>query len=228
MSMTPTSNPPVVRCPVDTLFERTDIANPNLMDADTYDLLKEAMAKVGFLQPILVRKTIDGARFEIVDGVHRWMAAKELGFDAVPCVVLDSDVSLADVTALRIGMNRMRGDLDLKRVAEQINLLAVEGWSLDDLKVTGYGRDELAELLKVSASASPDDLVEGVGGLDDRKDPGGDEDEDKPRLLEVVLPVSTKKELNAVKKKLKKLGDGDMGLGVMRALDAVDKLASLD
>ena len=48
--------------------------NPNVMKGSVYEFLKRSIKDLGFVQPVLV--TRDGT---IIDGEHRWKAAKEVG-----------------------------------------------------------------------------------------------------------------------------------------------------
>ena len=51
------------------------------------DELKESMARIGLMNPIVVKPK--GERFEIVAGVRRFIAAKELGWPDIPALVRD-------------------------------------------------------------------------------------------------------------------------------------------
>ena len=61
--------------------------NPNRMTPEIRRKLRLNLQRDGFVSPLLVRK-LDG-RYQIVNGEHRWMIAKELGYQTIPCVVLD-------------------------------------------------------------------------------------------------------------------------------------------
>jgi len=62
------------------------------MVEEEFRCLVESMKNAGFLDanPILARPNSDGI-YEIVDGERRWLAAKELGMETVPC-----DIRLED------------------------------------------------------------------------------------------------------------------------------------
>ena len=49
--------------------------------------LAESMRKLGFVVPVVVIRKDE--RFIIIDGQHRYLAAKELGAKEIPCVVID-------------------------------------------------------------------------------------------------------------------------------------------
>ena len=67
--------------------------NPNKMSAREFDLLVDNIEKTGLTDPVLVRPLPKGKkepqRYRIVGGHHRYDAAAFLGFEAVPCTVID-------------------------------------------------------------------------------------------------------------------------------------------
>lgn len=69
--------------------------NPNRM---TPAQMRELVAEIRHLgslpHPVVVRPSAtaeDGVRYEIVDGEHRYRAGLEIGFEQLPCVILDID-----------------------------------------------------------------------------------------------------------------------------------------
>jgi ParB-like chromosome segregation protein Spo0J len=158
-----------------------------------------------------------GIELRIIDGEHRWRAAREVGLAEVPCVVGDFDERTAKL--LQIGMNRLRGELDLGAVGRTLQELSDGGAELDDLLASGYTADEVEGLL-AAMRPDPDDLADvgAVGGADpEAPAPAGDDGPGKAWALEVVF--ETKKTLQAVRKKLKQLGKGDLARGLLKALD---------
>ena len=55
-----------------------DSIEENEVNNQQYLQIKKGMEKFGYLSPILVRE-IEGGKYEIIDGFHRWLASKELG-----------------------------------------------------------------------------------------------------------------------------------------------------
>lgn len=230
-----------VMLPVDALTppER----NPNSMPDADYAALVANIRSTGFLQPILVRgpeppraptyeddavavEELFGIEFvwrenlptalPIVDGEHRWRAAREVGLAEVPCVVGEFDGRTVEL--LRIGMNRLRGELDLGAVAKTLSELSAGGAELDDLLLSGYSADEIDGLLAAMRD-DPVDLgdVGSVGGPEDEPREGGGDKPGKAWILEVVM--ESRKELQAVRKKLNALGRKDLRKGLLKALD---------
>jgi ParB-like chromosome segregation protein Spo0J len=157
-----------------------------------------------------------GVKLPIVDGEHRWRAAVEVGLAEVPCVVGDFDERTARL--LQIGMNRLRGELNLGAVGRVLEELSAAGAELDELLLSGYAPDEVEGLL---AAMRPDPVDLGDVGSVGGEDPGvasdGGDGSGKAWVLEVVF--ETRKELQAVKKKLNRLGNKDFRRGLLKALD---------
>jgi ParB-like chromosome segregation protein Spo0J len=67
--------------------------NPNKMAKDSFNKLLASIRQFGILTPLVVRQIED--TYEIIDGEHRYTAAKELGMTEIVCSVLvcsDEDV----------------------------------------------------------------------------------------------------------------------------------------
>jgi ParB/RepB/Spo0J family partition protein len=92
--------------------------NPNVMDERTFEAEKESIREYGFIDPITVRPHPSQPDiWQILDGEHRWKAAKELGFEKV----LIADVGpITDVAAkkLTIIFNETRGEADIGRMGK--------------------------------------------------------------------------------------------------------------
>ena len=93
----------VVEIPTDRI--EPDPANPNEMTGSVLEALAEDIRNKGFVQPVLVRPS--GDTFLIVDGEHRWRVLKDLGIEAVPCVIDDRQED--DARLRMVSMNRLRG-----------------------------------------------------------------------------------------------------------------------
>jgi ParB family chromosome partitioning protein len=122
--------------------------NPNRMSPEMRHKLKEYIKREGLVEPIVVRPK--GEAYEILGGFHRWSIAGELGYESVPCVVMDLDDRRAKI--LSVNLNEMKGqslpDLlanlvhDLSRDVTLADLETQLPYSIDELK------DSL-ELLKI-------------------------------------------------------------------------------
>ena len=79
--------------------------NPNEMTESIFEHLKKEYERVGILQPILVRP--HNETHQIVDGEHRWRAAKQMDIDEITCVVKEMTDEEAKITTLN--MNEIKG-----------------------------------------------------------------------------------------------------------------------
>ncbi len=91
---------------------RTDLLepnpwNPNRMTEAIRRKLVLNLKRDGFVAPLLVRKL--GDRYQIVNGEHRWRIAQELGYQTVPCVVLE-DLDDRRARILTVNLNELGGD----------------------------------------------------------------------------------------------------------------------
>lgn len=205
------------------------VRNQNVMDPEQYKLLVAAIREVGFLQPILIREPAkeetlpdeaSAARigadlwFRIVDGVHRASAAREVGLTEVPCVIVDADADLA--VALQIGMNRMRGELDLAAVAKDVASLSDAGWTVSDLTITGFSAEEVESLL---TAVQPEEADLSNMSLAPQAEERAPEQEGSDIAI-LEIPFTDRKQMVSVKKKLRKVGGGDLTVGLLRLLDS--------
>lgn len=115
--------------------------NPNRQSEKDFELLCRSMTEDGFTQPIvaLLNDKI------IVDGEHRWRAAKKLGFVSVPVVFVDMTPEQMRISTLR--HNRARGSEDVELSAELLRDLRELGaldWAQDSLMI---GDEEMRILL---------------------------------------------------------------------------------
>jgi len=104
--------------------------NPNRQDPRDFELLVKSMTEDGFTQPIVA---IRNERV-IVDGEHRWRAARHLGYDKVPVVFVDMTMEQMRISTLR--HNRARGSEDIALSAEVLRDLRELGaldWAQDSL-----------------------------------------------------------------------------------------------
>lgn len=86
--------------------------NPNKMDEETRESLKESIKQADYLEnnPIQVRPKNNNGEYEIIDGEQRWRTARELGHKKIPIEVEELD----DLEARRrtVILNKDRGKID--------------------------------------------------------------------------------------------------------------------
>lgn len=130
--------------------------NPNTMSERTFEHLKAEYQRVGYLQPILVRRV--GDKYEIIDGEHRWRAGVELGFKKLKCIIVDFDEKTAKLTT--INMNHIKGIEDPFKLSELIKDLNTVIDTDELSKILDMDKLELQSLLgllNLSETSLPND-----------------------------------------------------------------------
>lgn len=186
--------------------------NPNHFESERFELLKAAIQKKGFLQPILVREK--AGRYEIIDGVHRTRAAKALGLAEVTAEIVDCDDHNAAI--LQIAMNRLRGDLNLAEVGAILADLSKVGMSEEDLTLSGMTVAEIEGLLDL---VKPDDILEGSNIVESNEKP-----ETQEKVFDLVLTFEDADRLKKVKSILRKAAkpSRDLAVGLEKLLGLED------
>jgi DNA modification methylase len=146
--------------PIDSLVEYKK--NPRANDKAVPKMVA-AIKEYGFRVPILAYA--DGT---VLDGHLRIKAARELGLGSVPVVLMDG-LTDAQIKAFRLVVNRAVewADWDLDLLAAEVKELQ----ELDfDLNLTGFGRNEIAKLLRVDPKEA--EAMERLGLGDGGEDSG--------------------------------------------------------
>jgi ParB/RepB/Spo0J family partition protein len=118
--------------------------NPNEMTADQFQVLVDDIKENGFVGPIIVN-----GKNEIINGFHRWKAAKFLGYSQIP-VVRFNPVDDDHQKMLTIGWNEKHGDMNPTKLA-QIILDLSQRHSLDEMASRlGYSEEQIKDKLAMS------------------------------------------------------------------------------
>ena len=81
-----------------------------IFDEDNLNDLEKSIKERGIIQPIIVRKSDENTKYEIIAGERRWIAAQKAGLHEVPVVVTEAD----DLKSLEFAIveNVQRNDLN--------------------------------------------------------------------------------------------------------------------
>ena len=126
--------------------------NPNQMDAFMASRLRQSIQRFGLVVPLVVREVAPG-RYENIGGAQRLVISREMGFDYVPCVVVDADG--AEARLLSQCLNRIAGKDNLGLKAELVRELLS---SLSEEEVTKL-LPETAESLSALASLGQEEMA---------------------------------------------------------------------
>ncbi len=105
-------------------------------DAANLEDLTNSIKERGVIQPIIVRKSkIDNAKYEIIAGERRWLAASRAGLHDIPVVVTEAD----DLKSLEFAIveNIQRHDLNPLEEAQGYKRL-IDEFSYDQEKVSKF------------------------------------------------------------------------------------------
>lgn len=116
---------------IDTLYPNE--YNPNRQSEREFELLLKSMDEDGFTTPIVAQADTK----MIVDGEHRWRAAKRLGFSEIPVVLVEMTPAQMRIATLR--HNRARGSEDIEltiKVLQDLRTLGALDHAVDSLNMT--------------------------------------------------------------------------------------------
>ena len=138
MNAVPRSTLTIEQVPIDSLHP--DPANPRRISEEELDSLERSIRQFGFVQPVLARRE-DGV---VIGGHQRLVAARRLGLTTVPVCFLD--LSIEQARLLNLALNKIGGSFDDALLAR---LLAdLQAMPEIDLTLSGFGEDEIADLLR--------------------------------------------------------------------------------
>ncbi len=115
---------------------------------DDLEGLAESIHHNGLLQPITVRKKVNGV-YELVSGERRLRACKMAGLSAIPCIVIEIDEEMSAL--LSLAENVQREDLHFFEEAQAIEkLIKGFGLSLEEVSQSlGKSHTVLSDKLKI-------------------------------------------------------------------------------
>lgn len=127
--------------------------NPNTVAKQEMNLLRRSIEADGYTQPI-VTWFHDGI-YEVVDGFHRHLVGKEMGFELLPVVVINDESSdRNDRMASTIRHNRARGKHRIESMSNIVQELSRRNWNDKKIaKELGMDQDEVLRLKQIAGLA---------------------------------------------------------------------------
>ena len=128
-----------------------------IFDEESLSDLEKSIKERGIIQPIIVRKSDENSKYEIIAGERRWLAAQKAGLHEVPVVVTEAD----DLKSLEFAIveNVQRNDLNPLEEAQGYQRL-INDFSYDQEKVSkfiGKSRSYITNCLRILTL--PDDVL---------------------------------------------------------------------
>ena len=120
-----------------------------IFDENSLSDLEKSIKERGIIQPIIVRKSDENTKYEIIAGERRWLAAQKAGLHEVPVVVTEAD----DLKSLEFAIveNVQRSDLNPLEEAQGYQRL-INDFSYDQEKVSkfiGKSRSYITNCLRI-------------------------------------------------------------------------------
>lgn len=118
-----------------------------VFDEEALDELMHSIKQYGILQPIVLRKTLQG--YEIVAGERRWRAATKAGLKEMPAIL--KDYSDAEMTEIALIENIQREDLNPMEEAQAYRRLMDEfGLTQEEVaRRIGRSRSQIANMVRL-------------------------------------------------------------------------------
>lgn len=104
---------------------------------EEYERLKRSIETFGYVDPIIINA--DGT---VIGGHQRLFVLQDLGYAEADVAVVD--LSKADEKALNVALNKISGEWDDEKLAALFADLNADEY---DLSMTGYGQDEISEIM---------------------------------------------------------------------------------
>lgn len=137
--------------------------NPNRQSDHDFELLKRSMAEDGFTQPVIVLEAPNpDGRYTVVDGEHRWRAARDLGLGSIPVVKVPMTAEQARIATLR--HNRARGSEDLELAAQvlrDLEKVGAIGWAQESLMLSDVEIEKLLADVPAPEALAGEEFSEG-------------------------------------------------------------------
>ncbi len=120
-----------------------------IFDEESLNDLEKSIKERGIIQPIIVRKSDENSKYEIIAGERRWLAAQKAGLQEVPVVVTEAD----DLKSLEFAIveNVQRNDLNPLEEAQGYQRL-INDFGYDQEKVSkfiGKSRSYITNCLRI-------------------------------------------------------------------------------
>lgn len=119
-----------------------------------YEKLKRSIEEFGNVEPIVWNKRTGN----VVGGHQRLSVLRDMGYDTVPCSVVDLDET--DEKLLNIALNKIKGKWDYEKLEE-----ILKGFDDEVASLSGFSEDEIAVIL-----ANNDDIHNDDEDYDDWED----------------------------------------------------------
>lgn len=145
--------------------------NANEMRPEQYRRLVQDIKEHGMLSGILIFEK--GDRYEVVDGEHRFLAAREAGMTEIPAFVLSRKPTRAEQMQLTVKLNSLRGKWNREKLRENV------------LELMALDEDGLKSLAQIDADIKKQYEALTKVQLEEAKQAAGDAEREKRLMAKV-------------------------------------------
>jgi ParB-like chromosome segregation protein Spo0J len=125
--------------------------NPNRMSQRNFTRLVRNIERTGRYEPLVVRR--QGDCFQIINGHHRRLALKQLGYETVDAVVWDVDDAEADI--LLTTLNRLGGSDVLEKKLALLERINRDMHPREMAKLLPFTRSQIERLKNLKVPSAP-------------------------------------------------------------------------
>ena len=120
-----------------------------ILDKESLDELATSIKQYGILQPLVVEPGAEG-RYNLQIGKRRMAAAKMIGLEKVPAIILEGPLSSEESLAIRLVENLHREDLDPIDEAEAYSTLRNMGTKVSEIaRLVGKARYYISHSMRL-------------------------------------------------------------------------------
>jgi ParB/RepB/Spo0J family partition protein len=173
----------------------------NEENKEKYEEIKKEIEKKGLFEAITVREL--GDKYEILDGYHRWLACKELGFSKIRVNTL-GEISDELARAITVIKEQKKIPISELKVAEIVNWYLEKGVKKGNImSLLGYNENTLEEYSSLFNFDWEEYKVEFGGGVEDEE--GIVEEENLLGDRRLIIKV-LEEDYNKIKQRYEELG----------------------
>lgn len=142
---------------VDVLIPNED--NPNEMTDQQFNLLCQSIEEGGFIDPLYVRD-LGNDTYRVVGGHHRLEVGKLLGFEEVPCTIVDNDKLGEDLEKFQmVKLNTIHGQMSPQKFAKLYEQLSEDYQDEVMQEMMGFAsQEEFNKLIKTTGASLPPEM----------------------------------------------------------------------
>jgi len=128
------------------------------MSVKMREILADNLTRLGMVDPVLVVPTNKAkgakARYRIVDGEHRYLAAVSAGYDTIPCVLVEEELSETEQKKQTIRLNQIKGQLSYEKFGALVKQLEDKYLLHEDALPFELGFEGAADLLMLTPAST--------------------------------------------------------------------------